>query len=113
MGLFGLGKPKDHDDIDPDYYERRKAYNKAYQEEKVKLATERGRAAAHKKPFYQKLGSAAINLGKSVSVNTKNDPFGMFEGPTRRAAPRRRSTRKAKRKRKKYFSFVEGADFPY
>lgn len=60
---------------DPDV---KAAYEKAYKEEKILAAIERGKADAHKprsKPFYQKLGDVAINITKDMANVRLSDSF--------------------------------------
>ncbi len=83
MGLFKR-KP-----VDP---EVQAAYDKAYREERIKLAEERGRAAGRNppKPFYQKLAGVGKTVGKAVvreigkpsprSMKPKGDPFAFIIG---------------------------------
>jgi hypothetical protein len=89
MGLFHR-KP-----VDP---EVKAAYEQAYRKRRVELATERGKAKAEEKPFYQKLGGAAQGMFKNMGGKPKGDPFGFFLG--RKAAPKRKRKR-SKRRRKR------------
>lgn len=54
------------------------AYDKAYKEESILAAAERGKADAHKlpaKPFYQKLGDVAVNISKDMAGIRLSDSF--------------------------------------
>ena len=86
-------------ELDNDYYLRAKAYNKAKTEEKIRIATLKGKAAAQKeagkKPFYQKVIGVGMALGKDVmkgAGNTNPNVFFNFDQPktTRRKVRKRR-----------------------
>lgn len=90
-----------HKPVDPEVKE---AYDQAYKEERIKQATERGRQAAQRKPFYQQLGGAMTGLGKGLMTEFKprkggkgaGDPLAFFMGSEK---PKRRARRKRRRKR--------------
>lgn len=100
MGIFKR-KP-----VDP---EIQAAYDKAYREERIKLAEERGRAAGKNppKPFYKKVTGAVSTVGKAVISEVgkpapkgrkpKGDVYGFFFGEN--DAPKRRVKHKKRRKR--------------
>jgi hypothetical protein len=92
------------ENLDPNYYKRRKAYNQAKEEEREKIAKQRGIEDAHKiadkKPFYQKLIGLATNIGKdlvAVSGNVNTDALFTFDEPDK---PHKRK-RKTKRRRER------------
>lgn len=81
MGLFKR-KPKDPD-IEA-------AYQKAYKQERIKVATAKGIRDANRKPFLAQLGGVLSTFEKqSKSPRVRNpDPFAMFFGDPDK--PRRR-----------------------
>jgi hypothetical protein len=61
--------------LDPDV---EAAYDKAYKEERLLVAAQRGKEAAHKpakKPFYRKLGDIAVNITKDFGKIRLSDQF--------------------------------------
>jgi hypothetical protein len=101
MPLFH--KQQTQEDLDQNYYKRRTAYNQAKEEEREKIAKQRGIEDAHKiadkKPFYQKLIGVASAIGKDLvaaSGNVNTDALFTFDNPE----PERQSKRKHKRNKR-------------
>jgi hypothetical protein len=104
--VFGFGR-KDLAS-DPGFEERKRAYDQAYSEERLRLAKVKGQTdalkAANRKPFYQKLGGAAVALGKDM-ISSKHDasifstPLGT-DSPRRTPSHRKRPTHTKKKRRR-------------
>ena len=100
MSFFFGNKNKTKDDLDAEYYERQKAYNKAKQEQRLKNARAAGirdaEREANRKPFYKKLAGVGMALGKDMldgASKTNPDVFFSFDKPK----PKRRRQKKRKR----------------
>ncbi len=74
MPIFG--KQKDRENLDPNYYRRRKIYNETLEEEREKNARATAKRDAQKianqVPFYQKVINVAGKLGKDIIENAPN-----------------------------------------
>jgi hypothetical protein len=93
-------REKRQEDLDSDYYKRRKAYKDAKEEQRLKNAREAGirdaNKLANRKPFYQKLIGAGVSLGKDViqgAAKTNPDVFFSWDTPK----PKRKRRKKKRR----------------
>ena len=73
-------KEKQQTDLDNDYYQRAKAYNKAKTEERIRIAAQKGKLAAqqqaNRQPLYKKLIGGAQWLANDVATGNPNQILG-------------------------------------
>lgn len=105
--VFGLGShdSKDREELDQNYYKRRKIYLEAKEKERENMARQRGiqdaRAIANKKPFYQKVIGLGMAIGKDLTSGAaKTDPSKLFNWGEPKQQRRRRSGSKKRRQRR-------------